>query len=74
MYWLTFETFGDIQVHIVRANHLMLARIRAGMAGQKGQFQEGHPLDAKTAKKIPARMVGRTLTHKEAFALLTRIT
>ncbi len=74
MFWLTFETSGDIQVHIVQANHLMLARIKAGMVGQKGEFQEGHQLDAKTAKRIPAKMIGRTLTHKEAFALLKRIT
>jgi hypothetical protein len=73
MFWLTFETSGDIQVHIVRANHLALARIKAGMAGQKGEFQEGHQLDTKTAKKIPANMIARTLTHKEAFALLKRI-
>jgi hypothetical protein len=73
MYWLTFETSGDIQVHIVQANHLLLARMKVGMAGQKGAFQEGHQLDAKTAKKVPAKMIGRTLTHKEAFALLKRI-
>jgi hypothetical protein len=53
MYWLTFETSGDIQAHIVPASHLMMARIKAGMAGQKGEFQEGHQLDANTAKKIP---------------------
>jgi hypothetical protein len=73
MYWLTFETSGDIQVHIVQANHLLLARMKAGMVGQKGVFQEGQQLDARTAKKVPAKMIGRTLTHKEAFALLKRI-
>jgi hypothetical protein len=73
MFWLTFETSGDIQVHIVEANHLMLARIKAGMVGQKGVFQEGHQLDAKTARKIPEKMVGRSLSQKEATALLKRI-
>jgi hypothetical protein len=51
MYWLTFDTSGDIQVHIAQANHLMLARIKAGMAGQKGEFQEGHRLDAKDSAR-----------------------
>jgi hypothetical protein len=73
MFWLTFETSGDIQVHIVQANHLALARIEAGIAGQKGEFQEGHQLGAKVVKRIPAKMIGRTLSHKEAFALLKRI-
>jgi hypothetical protein len=73
MFWLTFETSYGIEVRIIEANHLVLARMKAGMAGQRGMFQEGHQLDAKTAKKIPAKMMGRTLTHKEAFALLKGI-
>ena len=68
MFWLTFDTSGDLQVQIVQANHLMLGRIKVGMAGQKGEFQEGHQLDAKTVKKIPAKMIGRTLTYKEAMS------
>jgi hypothetical protein len=51
----------------------MMARMKAGMAGQQGAFQEGHQLDAKTAKKIPVKMVGRSLSQKEAAALLKRI-
>jgi hypothetical protein len=43
------------------------------MAGQKGEFQEGHQMGARTSKRIPATMTGRTLTHKEAFALLTQV-
>ncbi len=73
MFWLTFETPRGIEVRIVEAGHLMMARLRAGIAGQQGRFQEGHKLDAKTVKKIPANMIGRTLSHKEAFALLKRI-
>jgi hypothetical protein len=60
-------------VYIVEARHLMMARVRAGMAGQQGQFREGHQLDAKTSKKVPAKVIGRTLSHIEAFALLERI-
>jgi hypothetical protein len=73
MYWLTFETSRGIEVYIVKARHLMMARMRAGMAGQQGQFQEGHQLDRKTASKIPATLVGRSLSQKEATALLRRI-
>jgi hypothetical protein len=60
MYWLTFESSRGIEVYIVEARHLMMARMRAGMAGQQGQFQEGHKLDAKTAKRVTAKMIGRT--------------
>jgi hypothetical protein len=54
MYWLT-ETSGSLQVLIVQANHLILARLKASMAGQKGRFQEGHQLDIRTAKKLQRR-------------------
>jgi hypothetical protein len=55
----------------VEANRLKTARMKAGMAGQKGTFQEGHQLDGETApKKIPAKMIGRTLGHKRRSALL----
>jgi hypothetical protein len=31
-----------------------------------GEFQEGHELDDKTAKKVPKAMIGRVLSRKEA--------
>ena len=49
---------------------LMNSRTRAEIPGT---FVEAHPLDAKTAKKIPRRMIGRTLTLDEAAALLDRL-
>ena len=42
--------------------------------GFGGEFVEAHVLDAKTAKKIPKRMIGRALTMSEASALLDRLT
>jgi hypothetical protein len=74
MFWLAFKNSrGAVEVFIVQAHHLMMARMRAGMAGQQGTLQEGHELDRKTARKIPAKMVGRSLSQKEAMALLKRI-
>jgi hypothetical protein len=73
MFWLTYYTPRGIEVFIAEAGFLMMAKVKAGMAGQTGEFQEGHKIDAKTAKKIPAKMIGRTLSHKEAFALLKKI-
>ena len=41
--------------------------------GSRGKFVEEHALDAKTAKKIPKRMIGRALTADEANAVLDRL-
>jgi glycine cleavage system pyridoxal-binding protein P len=41
--------------------------------GFGGTFVEAHALDPKLAKKIPKRMIGRTLTLDGAAALLDRL-
>lgn len=73
IFWLTFDTTRGLEVFIVRAGHLTSARMKAGLAGQNGTFQKGHELDTKTAKKIPAKMIGKTLPRKEAEQLLERL-
>jgi hypothetical protein len=65
LFWLTFDTPRGTEVYIVEAGHLMMARMKAGLAGQTGTFQEGHPLDAKTAKKIPNKMIGGSSLIRE---------
>lgn len=73
MWWLTFDTPRGLEVFIVQAGHLTMARMKAGLAGQRGAFQEGHALDAKTAKKVPAKAVGKSLSREEAEHLLRRL-
>ena len=51
----------------------LFARLNAMIDGFGGKYVEAHALDAKTAKKIPKRMIGRTLTLDEAAALLDRL-
>ena len=41
--------------------------------GFKGTFVEAHALDAATARKVPRKMIGRSLSADEAAALLDRI-
>lgn len=72
MFWLTYETPRGTEVFIADSGFLILAKVRASLAGQTGEFQEGYLLDIKTATKIPAKMIGRTISQKEAFALLKR--
>jgi hypothetical protein len=50
---------------------LIFARLNTAIKGFGGAFVEAHALDAKTAKRIPKRMIGRTLD--EAGALLDRL-
>jgi hypothetical protein len=38
-----------------------------------GSFQEGHQLDKKIVKKIPANLIGKRLSGKQAAKLLDRI-
>jgi hypothetical protein len=50
-----------------------MARLKAALAGIEGEFQEGHALDAKMAKKVPKGQIGKPLTRKQATALLKRL-
>ncbi len=72
LYWLVFKDKA-ISIIIQSADHLVTARMKALLAGVKGEFQEGYELDEKTIKKVPKRMIGRTLPRKEATALLKKL-
>ena len=48
---------------------MIFAALYAKIDGFGGTFVEAHQLDAATTKKIPKRMIGRTLTAEEASAL-----
>jgi hypothetical protein len=53
---------------------LITARIKASIAGfDEGTFVEAHALDAKTARKVPKKMIGRALSAREVSALLNRM-
>lgn len=73
MWWLVFKNGKDLSVIIQPAGAIIAARMRALLAGVEGEFQEGHELDAKTAKRVPKGMIGRVLSRKEATALLKKL-
>ena len=58
LWWLVHEIDGARVVRIQEGGALIFARLNAAIDGFGGAFVEAHPLDAKTAKKIPKRMVG----------------
>jgi hypothetical protein len=70
MFWLTYQSLRGTEVFIAESGFFTMAKVKAGLAGQRGEFQEGHLLDDNTAKRIPTNMVGRTLSLIEAFAVL----
>ena len=73
LFWIVHDFGGERRVRIQSADAMIFARLRAAIGGFKGTFVEAHPLDAKTAKRIPKRMIGRALTLDEAAALLDRL-
>lgn len=73
LFWLVFKNGHDLSVITQPAGQFIAARMRALLAGVEGEFQEGHELDAKTAKKVPKKMIGRVLTREEATALLKKL-
>jgi hypothetical protein len=73
LFWLVYLHGKRVEVVVQPASHLLQARLSAQLAGQSGEFREGHKLDAKTAKKVPKAMIGRALNAAEAAALLKMI-
>ena len=73
LYWLVFKSGKDISVIIQPAGGIIIARVRALLAGVEGEFQEGHALDAKMVRKVPKKMIGRVLSRKEAAVLLKKL-
>jgi len=56
------------------AGALIFARLKAAIAGfEDGVFVEAHMLDAKTARKVLKKMIGRVLSPREVSALLDRL-
>ena len=72
LFWIVHEI--ERCVFIQEAGALIFARLKASIAGfDVGVFVETHMLDAKTAKKVPKKMIGRVLSPREVSALLNRL-
>lgn len=72
LFWIVHE---GPKVFIEDAGTMLYARMAITMRGaaEAKTFIEAHKLDAKTAKGIPKRMIGRELSQREAKALLEKI-
>jgi hypothetical protein len=74
LFWIVHIINNNPTVFIQEATGVEIARLKASIAGfNEGTFSEAHMLDAKRAKKVPKKMIGRVLDQDEANALLKRI-
>lgn len=72
MVWMVFEIAGEKYVWIEEGD-LLMARLKASLAGHTDGFVEAHHLDAKTAKKVPKSALRKKLSSEEAMQLLKRL-
>jgi hypothetical protein len=72
MVWLVFQEAGEKYVYIDERD-LLMARLKASMAGHTEGFVECHKLDAKMSKRIPKAAIRRRLSNDEAMRLLQKI-
>jgi hypothetical protein len=76
LWWLRYNRGRRLLgIAIIEAPSLISARMKAevdGISPVGGEFAEGHALDDRTAKQIPADQVGRMLTPAQASAILDR--
>jgi hypothetical protein len=73
LFWLVFKKGDDITVFVQPAVGLAMARLKAALAGIEGEFQEGHELDHKMARKVLKTQIEKPLTRKQAAALLKKL-
>ena len=73
LFWIAKTHEGKQTYFIQEGATALFASLRASIAGQVGNFEEAIELDAKTARKVPRKMIGRVLSQSEAEALLARI-
>jgi hypothetical protein len=74
LYWVAkIDDDGETTYFIQEATTPLYAHLRAAIAGHRGKPSDVIQLDAKTARKVPKKMIGRVLSQKEAEALLARM-
>lgn len=71
LFWIVHETEDGKRVFIQEAGDLIMARLKANMAGFEGEFVVGHKLGPNMT--VPEKMQGRPLTADDAKRLLKRM-
>ena len=73
LFWLVNEIDGKRRIFIQEAGAMIFAKIKTSTAGFEGEPVEAYALDKARARKVPKKMIGRTLSDREVRALLDRM-
>jgi hypothetical protein len=71
--WVVREVDAERRFYVQEASTKMYAALKSAMAGFEGDLKEVIPLDAKTAKRIPKKAIGRARSFKEGKKLIEGI-
>ena len=69
LFWIAKTIDGERRYYIQEADWPIFAMLRAAIAGFPGQPEETIELDAKTARKVPKKMIGRIAGGAEGEAI-----
>jgi hypothetical protein len=72
LFWITHRHRRKNYIFLVEAASEIHARLKAAIAKHPGEYVETLKLDPPSARKIPAKMRGRTLTMEEVEKLAKR--
>jgi hypothetical protein len=63
----------SLKLFIQPAEIMTYALLKASIAGMEGACTESYELNAKMARKVPKKLIGKPLDHKQANALLKKL-
>ena len=73
LFWLVYGESPDITLFIQPAESMAYAQLKASIAGMEGKCKEIHALDAKMARKVPKKLIGKSLNQKQVNALVKKL-
>jgi hypothetical protein len=73
VYWLVFAVDGRKHVYLEEAHCLIMARLKAGIAGYLDGYVEGYELDHKASAKVPRQHMRKALAAPKAMGVLAKL-
>lgn len=73
LFFIIHRIEGKERIWLQEASYGIFARMKAALAGLKGDYVAIGDVDDKTARKVPKKMIGRLLSQDEAGELLKRM-
>jgi hypothetical protein len=70
LWWVVREVDGERRFYFQEADTPMYAGLKSAIAGFEGDLKEVLPIDAKTAKRIKKKDIGRVLSFEEGKKII----